>query len=172
MNIISAKNIVLVGFMGSGKSMTARKLAGMLKRKSVSTDRLVEQKEGRAITDIFADSGETYFRKVEKEVVKKVSAEKGIILDCGGGVVLDPDNMACLKRNGTVFFLSAPARRIYNNIKDQTHRPLLNVDDPQARIAELLSARQAFYEQADVTIDADQSIDGIVQDILKELDVH
>ncbi|MBN1869456.1 MAG: shikimate kinase [Candidatus Omnitrophica bacterium] len=161
------RNIILIGFMGSGKTLTSNKLAKTLKRKVFSTDKLIEQKEGRAITEIFHVSGEAYFRKVEKEVVKEVSDKTGIILDCGGGVVLDPENMANLKKNGLVFYLSAPPKRIFDNIKGQRHRPLLNVENPQAKIAELLEARKPYYEKADIIIDADKPIDQIAKDILK-----
>ena len=162
-----SKNIVLVGFMGSGKSLTSNKLAGALNRKIVSTDKLIEQREVRAITDIFRDSGEAYFRQVEKETVKQVSEQTDIIIDCGGGVVLDSENVENLKKNGLVFYLSAPPERIYNNIKSQKHRPLLNVEDPQMKIGELLQARKPYYEKADIVIDADKPIDQIVEDILE-----
>ena len=162
-----SKNIVLVGFMGSGKSLTSNKLAGALNWKIVSTDKLIEQRERRTITDIFRDSGEAYFRQVEKETVKQVSEQTGIIIDCGGGVVLDSENVENLKKNGRVFYLSAPPERIYNNIKSQKHRPLLNVEDPQAKIGELLQARKPYYEKADIVIDADKSINQIAEDILE-----
>ena len=162
-----SKNIVLVGFMGSGKSLTSNKLAGALNRKIVSTDKLIEQRERRTITNIFRDSGEAYFRQIEKETVKQVSEQTGIIIDCGGGVVLDPENVENLKKNGRVFYLSAPPERIYNNIKSQKHRPLLNVEDPQAKIGELLQARKPYYEKADIVIDADKSINQIAEDILE-----
>lgn len=159
---MKTKNIALVGFMGSGKSMTANKLAGILNRKVLSTDALIEQKEGRAITDIFRESGEAYFRKVEKEIIKEVSGQSGMIFDCGGGVVLDPENMANLKKNSLVIYLSASPESVCNAIKDQKHRPLLNVEDPQSKIAELLEARKPYYEKADVIIDADhKAIDQI-----------
>ena len=161
------RNIVLVGFMGSGKSKTANKLAGILKRGVVSTDAIIEQKEGRAITDIFRESGEAYFRKVEKEVVKEVSEQRGMILDCGGGVVLDPDNMTNLRKNGLVIYLAASPEYIYKNIKNRKNRPLLNVEDRQSKITELLKARKPYYEKADVIIAADKDIDQIVEDILK-----
>ena len=161
------KNIVLVGFMGSGKSLTSNKLARALNREIFSTDKLIEQREGRAIADIFRDSGEAYFRKVEKEVVEEISNQTDIILDCGGGVVLDPENMANLKKNGLVIYLSAPPERIYNNIKGQKHRPLLNVEDPQLKISELLASRETYYQKADVIIDADKPIDQIAEDILE-----
>lgn len=165
--MMTKKNIVLIGFMGSGKSLTSNKLAGVLKRKVFSTDKLIEEREGRVISDIFRDSGEAYFRKVEKEVVQAVSEQTGIILDCGGGVVLDSENMANLKKNGLVFYLSAPPQRIYNNIKGQKHRPLLDVEDPPSRVRELLEARKPYYEQADIIIDADKPIGQIANDILE-----
>ena len=164
------KNIILVGFMGSGKSLTSNKLAGVLNRKVISTDKLIEEREGCTITEIFRNSGETYFRKVEKKIVQEVSGQNGIIVDCGGGVVLDQENMANLKKSGVVFYLSAPPERIYANIKDQKHRPLLEGDDPKAKIAELLNMRKPYYEQANVVIDADKPIDEIAQDVLKVLE--
>ena len=161
------RNIVLVGFMGSGKSLTSNKLAEALKRPIVSTDQLIVEREGRPITEIFRDSGEAYFREVEKQIISEVSDQNGVIIDCGGGVVLDSENVANLKKNGLVMYLNASPERIYANIKDQGGRPLLNVEDPQAKIAELLSARKSYYEQADVSIDADKSIDEIAQDVLR-----
>ena len=161
------RNLILVGFMGSGKTLTSNKLSETLKRRVVSTDALIEQEEGRPISDIFRDSGEEYFRKVEKRVVIKVSQQTGIIIDCGGGVVLDPDNMTNLKKSGLVIYLSATPECIYNNIKMRKHRPLLDVQNPQEKIAELLKSRESYYQQADVTVDANRPIDQIAQDVLK-----
>jgi shikimate kinase len=164
------RNIVLVGFMGSGKSMTSDKLAGLLKREVLSTDTLIERKEGKTIAEIFCDSGEAYFRQVEKDVVKEVSRREDVIIDCGGGVVLDRDNVVELKKNGMLFYLSASPESIYENIKGRKDRPLLNVPDPLARIAELLDARAVYYEQADCVIDADyKTIDRLAEDIMKVL---
>lgn len=162
-----SQNICLVGFMGSGKSLTSKRLATALNREVVSTDDLIVEREGRPITVIFNDSGEPYFRQVEKEVVREVSARTGVIVDCGGGVVIDPENVESLKKNGTVFFLDAPPARIFNNVKGQKQRPLLNVEDPQAKIAELLEVRRPYYERADIVIDADKPIEAIAQDILE-----
>jgi len=164
---MAEKNIVLVGFMGSGKSLTSKRLADTLQRKVLSTDKLIVQREGREITDIFQESGEAYFRKVEKEAVKEASGQSSVIIDCGGGVVLDPENMAHLRKSGRIFYLEASPEYIYDNIKDQTHRPLLNVVDPQAKIAELLDMRRPYYEKADVTVNADQPIDQIAEDIIR-----
>ena len=165
------KNIVLIGFMGCGKSLTSNKLAETLGRQVISTDKLVEQKEGQSIDEIFNKSGEGYFRRVEKEIIKEISDQGGMIIDCGGGVVMDDENMANLKKNGCVIYLSASPESIYNNIKHRSHRPLLKVADPQLEIAELLEERKPYYEKADVTINADhKTIYQIAQDVLKVLE--
>lgn len=147
------KNIVLVGFMGSGKTTIAQMLAVKLGKTVFSTDGMIVAQEARPITDIFRDSGEPYFRRVEKEVVASVAQKTDAIVDCGGGVVLDPENISHLKKNGSVFYLAATPEVIYSRIKDQTHRPLLHTPDPLNRIRELMDKRRAFYEQADYTID-------------------
>jgi len=165
---MAEKNIVLIGFMGCGKSLTSNKLAATLNRQVISTDKLVEQKEGYSIAEIFERFGEGYFRRVEKEIIKEISDQSGVIIDCGGGVVMDDENMANLKKNGHVIYLSASPESIYTNIKLQSNRPILNVADPQLKITELLEERKPYYEKADVTIDADhRTVNQITEEVLK-----
>ena len=147
------RNIVLVGFMGSGKSTLARILKDRLKRPSVSTDNYIEQKEGRKISRIFTDSGEGYFRALEHKVIQEIAAQQGLIVDCGGGVVLNPDNVELLKKTGTMVYLSCVSQVIYERILMQPKRPLLDVGDPWAEIEKLLKVRTPLYEQADIIID-------------------
>ena len=165
------KNIVLVGFMGSGKTVTSKRLAKQLNREVVSTDKMIEQREGRLIARIFEESGEAYFRRIEKEIVQTVAERQGVVIDCGGGVVLDPENIKRLKKNGIIIYLSASPDSLYRHIKSGRHRPLLNnVDDPRARIRMLLKQRNPYYQQADVTIDTDhKSVGEIAQEILEVL---
>lgn len=155
--------------MGAGKSVTAKKLADLLKRTLVSTDELIVQREGRTINDIFKDSGEPYFRRVEKAVVAEVSQQDNLVIDCGGGVVLDQDNIVNLRKQGVVFYLSAPAEVIYQRVKDQGHRPLLKGENPRAKIQELLNSRQGRYRQAaHHTIDtSNKSIEQVVNEIYR-----
>jgi len=165
---MAEKNIVLIGFMGCGKSLTSNKLAETLNRKVISTDKLIEQKEGQVIAEIFEKSGEGYFRRVEKEIIKEISGQSDLIIDCGGGVVMDDENMANLKKNGLVIYLAASPESIYENIKHQPRRPLLNVADPQLKITELLQERKPYYEKADRTINTDhRTINQIAEDVLK-----
>ena len=149
------KNIVLIGFMDSGKSVTARILAEILKREVVSTDQLIEQKEKRGIPEIFNQSGEEYFRQVERRVVEELSNREGVIIDCGGGVVTVKENLTSLKKNGILIHLAASVDLIYERVSRRTNRPLLNVPDPKAKIKELLQERRASYDEADITVDTD-----------------
>lgn len=148
------KNIVLIGFMGCGKSKTSRELATRCARRRYSTDKMIQRKEGMTIPEIFRLKGEAYFRRVEKDVVAKVAVRKNAIIDCGGGVAVDPENMAHLKKNGVVFYLKASPKCLFENIKAGKPRPLMQVADPLAKIKELLRLREKHYRKADHVIDA------------------
>ena len=161
------KNIVLIGFMGVGKSLAAKHLAAKLNRPIISTDELIVSQEGKSIAQIFQEKSEAYFREVEAKVVEAISNKSNVIVDCGGGVALNPANMDLLKKNGIIFYLSASVDEIYKNVKDQKHRPLLNTPDPKNQIKQLLEARQPFYKMADYVIDANgKSGDQLCVDIL------
>jgi len=150
------RNIVLVGFMGAGKTLLSNQLAQRLSWPVLSTDDLIVEREQRPITDIFQKDGEEYFRRIEKEVVRQAARQQPVIIDCGGGVVLNPDNIDALKKTGVLFYLSATPSAIFERIKDQTHRPLLQVPDPLRRIEELLKERACFYALADHVVVTDR----------------
>jgi shikimate kinase len=164
------KNIVLIGFMASGKTLSSKELARRLKRKRVSTDELIVEREKKSIAEIFAQSGEPYFRKLEREVVLEVAAQKSLVIDCGGGVVMDPENLQALKAHGIVFFLEAAPEAIYRRIKGQKDRPLLNVDNPLVKIRTLLAERDPHYRMAHHVVDSNSdNIGKVVDDILNIL---
>ena len=164
------RNIILIGFMGSGKSTLSRILTEKLGWPGISTDARIELKEGRKIADIFKDAGETYFRNVEHQVVLEVAAERGVVVDCGGGVVLIPANMEALKKTGTVIYLSCAPQEIYRRINLQPKRPLLDVPDPLAKIQDLLKERQSLYAQADMTLDTtDGNLSRVAEEIIEKL---
>ena len=162
------KNIVLVGFMGTGKTTIGTAVANRLKMRYVSTDDLIEKKEKRTINEIFRKSGEDYFRDVESAVVRDVSCMENLVVDTGGGAVMRGENMAHLKSSGIVICLMADEETIMERTKKYKHRPLLNCDDPKRKIRDLLNKRAPFYAKADHTIDtgkltAKQVVDKVIE---------
>ncbi|MEW5895698.1 MAG: shikimate kinase [Candidatus Omnitrophota bacterium] len=165
--MIDKRNIVLVGFMGAGKTTIARMLADRLKRRLVSTDDAIVQREGRSINEIFSHDGEKYFRELEACVVADLSAKTNLVVDCGGGVVLRKSNLDVLKQNGVVVHLKTSPETVYSRIKNETHRPLLNVPDPLCAIKNLMEQRAMFYAQADWQVLTDgRKADDIVNEII------
>lgn len=162
------KNIVLVGFMGTGKNVIGRRLAKILHMKYVSTDDVIEDRESRSINDIFTKDGEPYFRKVEKLVVKNVSGIENLVIAAGGGVVLDDENIKNLRRNGILICLNATPEEILKRTKASFHRPLLNIPSPLEKIKELLEKRKPYYAKADYTVDTvGKKIDQVVNEIIE-----
>jgi shikimate kinase len=147
------KNIILVGFMGTGKTTIATKLANRLDMRYISTDDMIEKKEKRTINEIFTDSGEDYFRDVESAVVREASSMVNVVIDAGGGVVIREENLANFRSNGIVICLTAGEEVILERTKKYKHRPLLNVEDPKRKIRDLLAKRAPFYAKADHCID-------------------
>ncbi|MDD5107930.1 MAG: shikimate kinase [Candidatus Omnitrophica bacterium] len=161
-------NIYLVGFMGTGKTTVGRLLAAQKKWNFVDLDELIELKEQRRIVDIFAKEGERYFRKIEKKLLKQISTQKKFVVACGGGVVLDKDNIKLMKKTGILICLCANCEEILKRVSSSTHRPILNVEKPRERIEFLLKMRAPYYMQADKMIDTSGlSVKQVVQKILK-----
>jgi shikimate kinase len=146
-------NIYLVGFMGTGKTSVGRQLAKQKKCNFVDLDELIELQQQRRIVDIFAKEGEAYFRKLEKKTLKQIVTQDKFVVACGGGVVLDPDNIKLMKKTGTLICLSADVQSILKRVSANTTRPILNVVRPRERIELLLKMRAPYYLQADKTID-------------------
>ncbi|MCX5680327.1 MAG: shikimate kinase [Candidatus Omnitrophica bacterium] len=167
------KNIVLVGFMGTGKTTIATQVANRLKMKYVSTDSLIEKREKRTINEIFTDSGEEYFRGIESDVVREISRAQNIVIDTGGGAVLREENIASFKSGGIVVCLTADPETILERTKKYKHRPLLNVEDPKRKIRDLLAKRGDFYAKADHSIDtgkltARQVVEEIIRIVIQD----
>jgi shikimate kinase len=163
------KNIYLVGFMATGKTSVGKELAKIKKLKFVDLDELIEFKERRTISDIFAKDGEPYFRKLEKKVLREVCREDNFVVACGGGIVLDKDNIDIMKRTGKVVCLSASPKVILNRTSCAgMTRPLLNVADPGKQIELLLKLRAPYYALADKRIDTSKlSVKEIALKILR-----
>ena len=139
--------------MGTGKTALGRELAKKKKWQFVDLDELIELREKRTIGDIFAKESEPYFRRLEKKVLREVTREKKFVVACGGGIVLDKDNIKIMKETGIIICLKATPEVILKRTAAYTHRPLLNVKDPKEQIELLLKLRAPYYALADKTID-------------------
>lgn len=161
-------NIILVGFMGTGKSAAGKLLARRLRWSFLDLDRMIEEKAGRSVPEIFHRDGEAGFRKRERRAVKSLSRRRSTVIATGGGVMLDDENVRTLKKLGRVICLSArPEMVLQRTAASLASRPMLRGADPLARIEELLSLREPFYAKADATIDtSSRSIEEVVQEIL------
>lgn len=149
------KNISLIGFMGTGKSTVGRLVAEHLKFDFLDTDMLIEQRTDRKITEIFALSGEAAFRELEAQLVAELATRQSTLISTGGGLPTNPTNLSSLKQHSLVVCLWASPERIYERVREQSHRPLLHDADPLGKIRTLLATREKFYKQADVLINSD-----------------
>lgn len=147
------KNIVLIGFMGTGKTAVGRKLAIRLKRKFIDTDAEIEEVTGKTIARIFAQDGIIRFRSEEALLVNKLAGREGLVIATGGGLVLDPENVRLLKENGVLIALKAAPEVIYHRVKKKKNRPLLMKGELMATIQSLLKEREGAYDVAEFTVD-------------------
>ncbi len=142
------QNIVLCGFMGSGKTTIGRKLARTTGLTFIDADQYLEEKEGKKISDIFAEHGEPVFRDLETKYIQQLSQMGGLVLALGGGAVLRPQNVQALKQTGVIIHLDTPFYRIVKNLSYSTNRPLLDKADKQAETRRLYNARKNIYRHA------------------------
>ena len=148
-------NLALIGFMGTGKTSVGRHVAEHLGFDFLDTDELIQSHTGRTIADIFAKDGEPAFRELERKVVQELSTREKTLISTGGGLPTNEENLSALKSFALVICLWASPEKIWERVKNQSHRPLLHDADPQQKIRELLATREPFYKQADVLINTD-----------------
>lgn len=160
-------NIVLIGFMGAGKTTISDYMSTMFDMRLVEMDQEIAEREEMSIPDIFATYGEEYFRNLETDLLKELQTGKNCIISCGGGVALRHENVVEMKKNGRVVLLTASPETIYDRVKDSNERPILNGNKNVEFIADLMEKRKEKYEAAaDVVIQTDNKS---VLDICEEL---
>jgi len=147
--------VVLVGFMGSGKSSVGRELARRVGADFVDVDTWIEKSTGRSVPDLFAAEGEPAFRDLEKAALQAVLAVKGRVVATGGGAFLDEENRRLLKAYGPVVFLEAEVGTILRRVSGSAHRPLLHGGDRETVVRDLLARRIAGYRLADYAVPTD-----------------
>lgn len=165
-------NLVLIGFMGSGKTTFGKACAKKLGMEFLDADEYIVKKAGKSIPQIFAEDGEESFRKLETEVLMHLrDTLQNTVLATGGGMPLRKENAHLLKEIGRVEYLTATSKEIYERVKGDTNRPLLQCENPYERICDLMKARKSLYEQAaDVVIDTNSNdIDAIVYEMASYL---
>ncbi len=151
-NELKHRNIFLVGFMGAGKSTVGKILADKIGYEFLDEDKLIEDRAGTTIAEIFAEQGEPYFRDMESETTESLASGDKQVIATGGGVVQRDRNWDAMKSNGITIYLKASVETIWERIKDDTTRPLLQVENPVETARELLSKRTPMYEKADIIV--------------------
>lgn len=164
-------NIFLIGFMGAGKSTIARTLTKELDMELVEMDERIVEEQGMSINDIFAQKGEAGFRDIESQLVLDIVSSENAIVSCGGGVVVRPENVENMKKNGRIVFLTATPETILERVKGGKDRPLLNGHMNVEYIAELMEKRRQLYEDAaDLRITTDgKTVGEICTEIISTL---
>jgi shikimate kinase len=167
---VRTRNVILVGFMGTGKSTVGKLLAGRLGWSFADMDEWIEKEQQSAIRDLFRTHGEAHFRSLESKALRKLLEEEKKILATGGGAVLAQENRDCMRENGFVIALTADSASIINRVSRDQNRPLLE-GNLEERVHTLLEQRKHAYEFAHLTIDTtDLSTEQIVDQIIKNLE--
>ena len=168
---MNENNIILIGFMGVGKSAISRRLKKLTDMKEVDTDAMIVERENMSISDIFAQKGEEAFRNMETELLQELKHEKNLIISCGGGMALRDENVIIMKEAGAVVWLKARPETILKRVKNDDKRPLLRGNKNVEFIGNLLNQRSPKYEAAShfyVNTD-NRSIQSISEEILKRV---
>jgi shikimate kinase len=162
------KNIYLIGFMGSGKSTVGKILAEKLNMNFVDIDKLIEEKEGMRIKDIFEQKGESYFRELERKQIEAIVNQEGLVVSTGGGLGANLGNMNLMKKNGDVVWLDVSLNTVLDRLKNDQDRPLLK--QPTEKIRQLFEERKNVYRLANIRINADKKTPSqIVEEILTKI---
>jgi shikimate kinase len=163
-------SVALIGFMGTGKSAVGKALAQRLHKEFIELDAVIVAKAGKSIPEIFHQDGEAHFRELEIEAVREVAAKKNVVIDCGGGVVLNSINIDHLKKESVIICLTASLPTILKRTPG-TNRPLLPVKGRAQSIKNILTYRRPLYRRAaDITVNTSRlDIDGVVNKILEQL---
>ena len=162
-------NLALIGFMGTGKSSVGQMVAASLHFTFFDTDHDIEVRARKSIAEIFAKDGEPAFREWERRIVQELTQRKKTVISTGGGLPADEANLASLKSHAFVVCLWASPEKIWERVRYQTHRPLLNDPNPLAKIRSLLAAREPFYRQADVLLNTEmRSVREVAQQVIHQ----
>jgi len=153
MRVEERRNIVLCGFMATGKSSVGKQLAAMVGYNFLDLDAAIETEEGISIPQIFASQGEPAFRELESRMVERMAGRTGLVIATGGGTIANPQNLEKLKHCGIVITLTADLQTILQRVGSGEDRPMLQAEDRTERIRALMEQRAQAYAQADIVLD-------------------
>lgn len=160
--------MILIGFMGCGKTSVGIRLSYALKRTMIDTDKWIEKQQNMTISEIFASRGEAAFRQMETDCIRTlIEKENDRIISTGGGLPIKEENHKLLKQLGRVYYLKVTPETVYERLKEDTTRPLLQGEKPEQKIRDLLAYREPLYEAcADEVIEVSKkSFDEIIAEI-------
>ena len=149
-------NLYLVGFMGTGKSTVGRQVARQMGFEFVDSDHEIERLQGKPVSQIFAEEGEARFRVLEREFIEHGHPARKCVVSCGGGLVVPPGMLELLRQRGVVICMHAPIETILKRTLHATHRPLLQVEDPERRLRELYAQREELYRRSGTMVLTDK----------------
>lgn len=165
------EHVILIGYMGCGKTTVGRKLSYRLRKPFLDTDKQIEVRQKCTVSEIFELQGEAAFRDMETAYLESLLQEKGeYVIAVGGGLPLRKENRELLRKLGTCFYLKASPDTIYDRLKHDTTRPLLQCENPRLKIEQMIKTREPVYEEcADVILEVDgKGIDEILTEIIEE----
>ena len=158
--------------MGTGKSTVGQIVAEVLRFEFIDTDARIEERAGKSIAQIFAEDGEAVFRRLESELVQELGNRERLVVSTGGGLLMNPDNLATLQEHALIVCLWASPETIWHRVRHQTHRPLLQNADPFAKIRELLQERTPAYKKSDTLITTElRSPREVAMQVLKQFNL-
>lgn len=161
-------NIVLIGFMGTGKTSSGKKVAELLGMTFIDMDHVIEERENRKISDIFETDGEPFFRQLEFNLAKELSSQDNLVIATGGGIVLNQENINNFESSGKVICLSADPKSILERVAKETHRPLLEGDEKMNKILGILESRKELYSAIKNQVDTTKlDVEEVVAKIIK-----
>jgi shikimate kinase len=170
---LNGRSIVLVGLMGAGKSTVGRRLAQKLGLEFIDADSEIERAAGKAVSDIFRDHGEAYFREGERKVIARLLESGPQVLATGGGAFTNEETRQNIARRGISVWLKADIDLLMKRVRRRDNRPLLRAEDPEEIMRQLIAQRYPIYSQADVTVESrDVPHNSIVTDVIRALAAH
>ena len=171
MNSMFCSNIVLIGFMGTGKTAVAKYLSEKYELHMIDMDQVLSERVGKSIADIFATSGEAYFREQETNLLTELQQQQQVVISCGGGAAMAPGNVWKMKEIGSVVLLTASPETIHQRVQDDEERPILKGRNTIEFISELMEKRRKKYEvAADIVIQTDdKTIPQICEELIEKV---